>query len=114
MTALASYATGIFLIVGALFSLLAAVGVLRFPDLYTRLHAAAKAGTVGAGFVLLALAVSALDPAVALRAVAGVAFLVLTAPIAAHLIARAAYTVGQRPSSLTKINDLENQRSDGP
>ena len=59
------YVAGVFLIVGAGFSLLAAAGIYRFPDLYTRLHAATKAGTVGAGFVLLAVAISATDPAVA-------------------------------------------------
>jgi multicomponent Na+:H+ antiporter subunit G len=84
--------------------------VLRFPDVYTRLHAAAKAGPVGAGFVLLAVAVAAFDAATALRAMVGIVFLILTAPVAAHLLARAAYLVGVAPDTLTKINDLENER----
>jgi multicomponent Na+:H+ antiporter subunit G len=110
MLDLANYISGVFLIVGALFSLTATIGVLRFPDLYTRLHAAAKAGPVGAGFVLLAVAVAAFDAATALRAIVGIAFLILTAPVAAHLLARAAYLTDVAPDTLTKINDLENER----
>jgi multicomponent Na+:H+ antiporter subunit G len=110
MLDLTSYISGVFLIVGAIFSLTATIGVLRFPDIYTRLHAAAKAGPVGAGFVLLAVAVAALDAATALRAIIGIVFLVLTAPVAAHLLARAAYLAGVAPDTLTKINDLENER----
>jgi multicomponent Na+:H+ antiporter subunit G len=110
MLELTNYISGVFLIVGAIFSLTATIGVLRFPDVYTRLHAAAKAGPVGAGFVLLAVAIAALDPPTALRAIIGILFLILTAPVAAHLLARAAYLVGVAPDTLTKINDLENER----
>lgn len=109
ITMISQYVAGILMMVGAIFSLLAAIGILRFPDLYTRLHAATKAGTVGAGFVLLAVAVWASDLPVALRAIAGVVFLVLTSPIAAHLLARAAYLAGERPSNITIVNDLGNE-----
>ena len=108
---LSQYIAGAVLLLGAVFSVLAAAGVLRFPDLYTRLHAATKAGTVGAGMVLLAIAVSAFDMAVTLRALAGIVFLVLTSPIAAHLLARAAYKVGIRPSPLTTTNEREEENA---
>ena len=102
------------LIIGTGFSVLAAVGILRFPDVYTRLHAATKTGVVGAGFVLLAVAISAFDLAIGLRALAGIAFLVLTSPVAAHLLARAAYAAGIPPANITVVNDLakesQNQR----
>jgi multicomponent Na+:H+ antiporter subunit G len=111
MESTAAYIAGGLLIVGALFSFLAAIGILRLPDLYTRMHAASKAGTLGAGLALIAIAIYALDAAVALRALAGVTFLVLTAPVAAHLLARAAYTAGYKPAPITHINDLE---ADGP
>jgi multicomponent Na+:H+ antiporter subunit G len=84
-------------VAGAVFSLLAAIGIVRLPDLYTRLHAASKAGLVGAGLVLLAVAFAALDLAVIFRAIAGVIFLFLTTPISAHLLARAAFLTGQQP-----------------
>ena len=56
------------ILVGSLFALTASVGLLRLPDLYTRMHAASKAGTLGSCVMLLALAVHADDPAIALRA----------------------------------------------
>lgn len=104
------YVAGGFLVGGACFSLLAALGLLRFPDIFTRLHAATKAGTVGAGFVLLAVALASFDVSVALRALGGIAFIVLTSPIAAHLLARAAYLSGDRPSNITVVNELENEK----
>ncbi|RFC62670.1 monovalent cation/H(+) antiporter subunit G [Fulvimarina endophytica] len=85
---------GILMIGGSIFVVLAAVGLLRLPDLYTRMHAASKAGPVGAGLLLLALALNAGSSAEALRAVAAILFLLLTAPIAAHLLAKASYKVG--------------------
>ena len=87
--AVAIYAGCVLLVVGALFCLLAAVGVIRLPDLLTRMHAASKAGAVGGGMILLAVPLVSLDGSVALRAILGVMFLVLTTPVSAHLLARA-------------------------
>lgn len=102
------YLAGVLLIIGALFSLLAVVGILRLPDLYTRMHAASKAGTVGSGAVLVAIALVAFDGAVILRAIVGIVFFMLTAPISAHLLARAAYMAGYRPCEQTIINELDD------
>lgn len=112
--ALGEYVAGVLVIVGALFSLIAGIGVLRLPDLFTRMHAAAKVGTVGAGFVLLGVAAAAFDVSVVLRALIGIGFLVLTTPVSAHLLARAAYLTGTRPTSLTNINELESETADKP
>lgn len=87
---------GAMILVGSFFALAAAIGVLRLPDLFTRMHAASKAGPVGSGLMLLALALIAPDHATVTRAIAAVAFLLLTAPISAHLLAKAAYSVGYR------------------
>ncbi|KKB76743.1 cation:proton antiporter [Devosia soli] len=105
---LALYIGGLLLVFGALFSLLAAIGVLRFPDLFTRLHAASKAGAVGGGMVLLAVALISLDAAVFLRALIGIVFLLLTTPVSAHLLARASHLTGYRVSESTIRNDLKN------
>jgi len=80
---------------GALLCLLAAVGVLRLPDFFMRMHAATKAGVVGSGLVLLGVAM--LDGGLATWVKAGVAvmFLLLTTPVAGHLIGRAGYVSGQ-------------------
>ncbi|MBK5570121.1 monovalent cation/H(+) antiporter subunit G [Ensifer sp. SSB1] len=94
------------LIIGALFSLLAAIGIVRFPDLYTRMHAASKAGTIGSGLLLLAAGVHSLDPAILIRALAGFFFFVLTAPISAHLLAKAAHQAGYKLTKLSVVDQL--------
>lgn len=79
---------------GAAFALLAGLGVARMPDIYVRMHAATKAGTLGAGLILLSVAVYFGDWAVTIRVVAAIFFLILTAPLAAHMLGRAAYRTG--------------------
>ena len=97
------------LVVGSVFSLLAALGMLRFPDLYTRMHAASKAGTIGSGLLLLAAGVHALDVTILMRALAGFVFFVLTAPISAHLLAKAAHQAGYRLTTLSVTDQLLQQ-----
>lgn len=104
--ALIEIVTGIMLIIGALFALVASVGLIRLKDVYMRMHAASKAGTLGSGVMLLALAIDATDLAVVTRALAGVVFFLLTAPISAHLLAKAAYAAGYRPCADTKVDAL--------
>jgi multicomponent Na+:H+ antiporter subunit G len=86
--------SAILMILGALFMLVGGLGVLRLPDLYMRVSAATKASTLGVGFSLLALAVHFHDLGIASRALATIAFVTITAPVAAHLISRSAYFVG--------------------
>ncbi|MBX3360229.1 MAG: monovalent cation/H(+) antiporter subunit G [Phycisphaeraceae bacterium] len=78
---------------GAAFTLLGALGTLRMPDLYTRLQASTKAGTLGVTCIMVAAAIHFMELAVAVRALLVVAFLFLTAPVAAHIIARAAHYI---------------------
>ena len=79
---------------GACFMLIAALGVWRMPDLLTRMHATTKAGVLGAGLMLFGLLFQFPELPVMVRAVAIVAFTMLTAPIAAHVIGRAGYFTG--------------------
>lgn len=81
--------------VGLFFCFAMTVGMLRFPDAYTRLHAGTKGLTVGAGLLLLGVAVRAPSAAFALRALLVAIFLLVTNPIAIHAIARAAYRSGR-------------------
>lgn len=104
------YLAAIMLVVGALFSLVAAFGIVRLPDLYTRMHSASKAGAVGSGLALLAIALVSFDGAVILRALLGIVFFMLTAPISAHLLARAAYIAGYRPQAGFVADDLEQNQ----
>ncbi|NVK33175.1 MAG: monovalent cation/H(+) antiporter subunit G [Rhodobacteraceae bacterium] len=100
----AEYVAGVLLVVGSFFSLMASIGLLRLNDVYMRMHAASKAGTVGSGLMLLALAVHAGELGVTTRAIAGILFFLLTAPVSAHLLARAAFVVGYRPCAQTKTD----------
>lgn len=101
------YVAALLILLGAGFGLIAAIGVLRLPDLYTRLHAASKAGAIGTGLIFLAVAVVSLDGAVVLRAILGIAFLLLSTPVSAHLLARAAYRSGEAPAAATTVHDLQ-------
>jgi multicomponent Na+:H+ antiporter subunit G len=84
----------VLIIVGAAFLLVASVGVLRMPDLFTRMSASAKAGTLGIGCMLAAVAIHFDETAVTTRAILIIAYFFLTAPVAAHMVARAAYLCG--------------------
>jgi multicomponent Na+:H+ antiporter subunit G len=99
------------LIIGSIFCLVAAVGMLRLPDTLIRMHAATKAGTLGAGFILAAEAVVTAELGTTLKAIAAIVFLLLTAPVAAHLIGRAAYHKGIRLFDKTWIDELGDSLS---
>jgi multicomponent Na+:H+ antiporter subunit G len=107
MLAIVQYLAALLILVGSVFTLLAAIGILRLPDLFTRMHAASKAGPVGAGFILIAVALVSFDVAVILRALIGIFFLLLTTPVAAHLLARASSHSGYKPADSTVINAMD-------
>lgn len=82
--------TSFFLIVGGLFVLIGSIGLARFPDLYMRLHGPTKATTLGVGGILIAsvLHFSSLGGGLSLHEILVAMFLMITAPVSAHLIAR--------------------------
>ncbi|MFK7961550.1 MAG: monovalent cation/H(+) antiporter subunit G [Phycisphaerales bacterium] len=82
------------LIAGAFFVLVAGVGLVRMPDLLLRMQGAAKAGTLGVGLIVLAVAVAYGTVGVFTRAVLLIGFYFITAPVAGHIISRAAYRSG--------------------
>jgi len=94
---------------GCFFLLLAAVGSFKFPDLFMRMAAVSKASTLGV--ILFALGNSSYfnDSAVWLKATMLVAFMFLSAPVAAHLLGRAAYRNGTPLYSRTKVDKDANQ-----
>lgn len=105
-----SIAVAVLLIIGSLFSLLGAVGVVRMPDLFTRLQASTKAGTLGVGFIMIASAMHFADVGTVVRSLLVILFLFLTAPVAAHIIARAAYSVKVPIWDRTDIDELRLAR----
>lgn len=82
------------ILLGSSLMLLAAIGALRLPDLPTRMHATTKSGALGTSVVMIGVACYFADAPVVFRAMAIIGFIMLTAPVAAHVIARAAYFVG--------------------
>ena len=86
--------SGGLLIAGATLALLASIGVIRMPDVFTRMQASTKASTLGLGCLLAALAIQNPRLAFVVRAVSIAAFMLLTTAVAAHVIARAAALAG--------------------
>jgi multicomponent Na+:H+ antiporter subunit G len=101
--------TTVLMMAGALFMLVAALGILRMPDLFLRISASAKASSFGSGLILLAAAAHFADIGVISRAVATIVYLLLTTPIAAHMLGRAGYFVGVKLSDRTVIDELAFQ-----
>jgi multicomponent Na+:H+ antiporter subunit G len=83
--------TAAFLIIGASFILIAALGLLRFPDLFTRMHATAKASSFGIGCILVGVIFTYPSLIVIAKCVMVLLFIFLTIPVATQMIGRAAY-----------------------
>jgi multicomponent Na+:H+ antiporter subunit G len=83
--------TAVVWIAGAAFALIAAIGVVRMPDVFTRMQASTKASTLGLGCLLIGAALLFGDLASFIRVSSIGVFILLTTPVAAHAIARAAY-----------------------
>lgn len=94
---------------GALFMLLAAIGVVRMPDVYTRISTSTKAATLGAGCILLAVAVHFGEIGVSSLALAILVFISITSPVGAHIIGRAAYVVGVPLWKGTTVDELRGR-----
>jgi multicomponent Na+:H+ antiporter subunit G len=105
--------TAVLLVLGSLFSFVAALGMLRLPDTVIRMHAATKAGTLGAGLILIGEAFFYAELGIILRALAAITFLLLTAPVAAHLIGRAAYYSNVKLWHKTWIDQLAERYKTG-
>ena len=95
-------------VVGTLFVVSATLGTLRFPDVFTRMHAITKAGTVGLGLVVAAAGVAFSDDvSIVARAFAVVAFALLTAPVSAQMIGRAAYLGDAELAPETHLDEMK-------
>lgn len=101
------YLTSFFLLSGAGFMLLAAIGIVKLPDLPNRLHASTKAGALGVSLMLFAVIVFIPQLAVVAKALAIITFILLTSPVAAHVLGRTGYFVGVPLWEGTVRDDLE-------
>ncbi|HSP11695.1 MAG TPA: monovalent cation/H(+) antiporter subunit G [Salegentibacter sp.] len=94
---------------GALFVLLAAVGMIRMPDTYLRISVTTKAATLGVGLLMVSAAIYFNDLSTTSRALVIILFVLLTAPVSAHLIGRASYFMGVRLWDKSVIDDLKGK-----
>ncbi len=93
------------LVAGAFFVLIAGIALVRMPDLLLRMQGSAKAGTLGVGLIILGVAVAYGTAAVFTKALLVILFYVITAPVAAHVISRAAYRSGARMWERTRPDE---------
>lgn len=98
---------------GTLFILLAAVGLVRMPDLYLRISVTTKAATLGIGMLLACAALYFNDLAVTSRVLAIILFMLLTAPVGAHLLGRASYFVNVPMWKKSVMDDLKGKYERG-
>lgn len=87
-----------------------AIGVVRFPDFYTRIHAAGVTDTAGAELILIAMALQAPNWLVVAKLALIGLFLFFTSPVSAHAIAHAAWIVGHRPMLGPELKREEEPR----
>jgi len=97
VTHLVPLVAGMLIGLGTFFFFTGTLGLLRMPDVYTRLHVAAKADSLGAGLWLIGLAMISGSWAIGLKLLVLTLFVWITGPTAAHCMARAAYRAGVRP-----------------
>lgn len=97
------------MVIGALLMFLGGVGVLRMPDLFLRMSATTKVATLGIGCTLLAAALQFSELGIVSRALATIVFVLLTAPVSAHMLGRAAYVVGVPLWEGTIVDELRGR-----
>lgn len=98
--------TGIFLILGSFIVLLAGIGVVKMPDIYTRMSATSKASTLGVSVVLITTGFFFGTTEIMTRTILIVLFLMITAPVASHLLGKAAHLNKLPLWDRTKRDDL--------
>ncbi len=98
-----------FSLFGAIFILLASIGLLRMPDAYLRISVTTKAATLGIGLLLLASAIHFEDFAITTRVMAIILFILLTAPVGGHLIGRTSYFSGVRLWKHSVMDDMKGK-----
>ena len=113
--------TYIFIGIGVFFNILAAVGLLRFPDVYTRLHAGTKCTTFGSVFLIGAVVLQSINvwvieglsspqSVLTIHALIALVAILLTNPTSAHAMSRAAHRSGVKPVKAV-IDDLEKEKA---
>jgi multicomponent Na+:H+ antiporter subunit G len=103
-------AVALAMIAGTFFMIVTGIGLVRFPDVYTRMHAAGKAGTVGVALLIVAPTVffAASEPFVSIRGCLAIVFQMLTTPGATYLLAHACYVRSYPLHRRTELDEFKD------
>jgi multicomponent Na+:H+ antiporter subunit G len=104
---ISQYITLVCIWIGIAFILIAAIGIIRMPDVYTRMSAVTKAVALGVGFILVGVVFHFDDTVVLVKATVIFVFLVFSLSVAAHVIGLAAYEDRTPMTDLTFLDELE-------
>ncbi len=105
--------TAIFIALGCFLLLVATLGVIRFPDLYTRMHAASKADTLGQTLILFGLIIYTGFNLNSVKLLIIMVLFFIINPAASHFLAKAAYIQGMKPwTNDSKLKDQKKQREE--
>lgn len=99
-----------FILIGITFDLFGCIGLVRLPDVYNRLQASAKCVTLGTCGILFGVFIKFGLSAVGMKALVCIVFLLLTSPVAAHALARAAHRSGLKPCDKTLCDEYEKDK----
>lgn len=102
-----------FILAGTFFAVVATIGVIRLPDVYTRLHAASKSSTLGVMMMMLGTLFYFwyFDNYIDSKLFLAILFIFITAPVSAHIISRSAFHSDVEPYKLTILNELKRDES---
>lgn len=111
VTILANSLVIFFIAIGVLFMVVAAIGVFRLPDLYTRAHAASKSATLGVMCILLGVFLHfwLIEGYMNARILLGILFIFITGPVGGHIMSRSSYIAGVKPWEGTKHDELKEE-----
>ncbi len=110
---MSSVIASVLLLAGVGLSVVAGLGLQRFPDVFARMHAATKPATLGLVLVLAGAALRVDDTGDVAKLLLVVALQFVTAPVGAHMIGRAAYRAGTELSPTTTCDELARDRQAG-
>lgn len=103
MAFFADFIAPLMLVIGSFLCLTGAIGMLRFPDFFTRVHASSVTDTLGAGLILVALMLLSTGFIEAIKLMLILLFLLITGPTAVHALAKAALTAGIKTEQAEKV-----------
>jgi multicomponent Na+:H+ antiporter subunit G len=102
----ADIAAAVCLVAGALLAFIAAIGLVRFPDVFTRMHSATKPQVLGLLMILVGLGFRLRDPSTTGLLAMVALFQLVTTPVASHMVGRAAFRAGQVRRDLLVVDEL--------